>query len=257
MNTPTYRWHEPPCCPTRQQKAAETRRAMRLAKRKALLQGLKKRVAESEGRHFLYRWNETLREAAAQHPDFLLLGDLLPIVNADRLNRGLRPATTTTLLNLLKYNKCISKIILTIKNGRHIRVWHRAHAIDITTSSIPHCPHEKTENIWAALPEKYRDDPNWMTIREVAKKLGCPIARINGLCKEYGTKRVFLHPETKRRLCYLPEFKDTVNWRSRRFILSHCTPAQANHIFATARKKIKYHPHGRSYIYYCPELKHL
>lgn len=83
------------------------------------------------------------------------------------------------------------------------------------------------------------------------------VSRVKGMCKESGNKRVFLHPETKRKLCYLPEIKDAMNWRNRRFILRHCTPEQASHIFATARKKVKRAPLQSLTLYYCPELAHL
>lgn len=243
---------------THQQKSAATRLANRMAKRKKLLQGLNERVAGAEGRLHLHRWNEALREAAAQHPvHYALLGDLLPIVNVERSKRDLKPMRNCDLIKVLQYHQCHNKIIHTSKNGKHYRAWHKAHAIDICTSLLKHSPHEKTENIWAVLPQKYRNDPNWVTIREASRILGCTIIRVSGFAKERANYRVFLHPETKRKLVYLPELADAVNWRFRSFILSHCTPEQACHIFSTARKKVKRTPIFSRTLYYCPELAHL
>lgn len=200
------------------------------------------------------KWNATLREAAAQHPDFLLLGDLLPIVNAERSKRNLRPFSYIHLCKSLQYYKCHSEVIHKGKNGMKFRGWHKAHAIDICLSMKQTAPHEKTENIWAVLPEKYRNDPNWMTFQDAAKKLGCPIGRLNELSKESGNQRIFLHPTTKRKMCYLPEMGEAVNWRDVKFIRSHCSPEEASRIFSTAKKETRRTPCSRRVFYYTPEL---
>lgn len=202
-------------------------------------------------------YEKAFTAALSKNPDYIRLRDLLPIVNADRLKRGVSHMKLGDLVTTLVRCKCLNIIAHTSPGGHIYRIWHKAHAIDIISSLSPRVRPEKTTNIWAVLPEQYRDDPNWMTIREAAARTGLPVTRVKSMCKESGNKRVFLHPETKRRLCYLPEIKDAMNWRNRRFVLKHCTREQARHIFATARKKVKRTLFSRSTIYYVPELAHL
>lgn len=242
---------------THQQKAAETRRANRIKKRRDLLLGLKETSGDSEGLPWHQRWYHTLRKAAAQHPEFLLLSDILTIINTERIIQGEKPLLKKNLINALRYHKCYNKIIHESKNGHLYRAWHRAHAIDICRSLRQHTPHEKTENIWAVLPEKYRDDPNWVTVGEAARILGCTHRRIAGLVQERSKYRIFIHPETKRKLVYLPELADVVNWRGEKFIREHCTPKVTARILSTAEKKIIQTPLSKIHIYYCPELAHL
>ena len=190
--------------------------------------------------------------------DHVQLKDIFARINALRIQEGHRPyASKKYVAKMLKKHGCkvmfkhFSCDLYNIKSALGIarKMMEKASPLQVRAS---------WKNCYEVAPDNIDLSPDWATVGETAKRIGCKTNRLN-IAIKYRSLYAYYSARRKKRIVNVEQAREWACWRSFQFLNKKLGVEKAREIQndpATKSKVIVWadYPHN---MYYCPEIIHL